>query len=89
MNDTRGIDPDLLSPTGANDLVPWNNPPTSRPESSPDEMQGANFDDMKKPTKSVVDKDFTWGRISLGSFDDTVQWDDVKLYGQTVKPPVE
>jgi hypothetical protein len=24
--DTLGINPDLSSPTGANDLVPWNNP---------------------------------------------------------------
>jgi len=44
------------------------------------------FDDMKKPAKTAVDKDFTWGRIGLGSFDDTVQWDDVKLYGEKVKP---
>jgi len=45
------------------------------------------FDDMEKPAKSAVDKDFAWGRIGLGSFGDTVQWDDVKLYGQKVKPP--
>jgi len=47
------------------------------------------FDDMEKPAKSAVDKDFAWGRIGLGSFDDTVQWDDVKLYGQKVEPPVK
>ncbi len=35
LDDTRGISPDLLSPTGANDLVPWNNPPASRPDKQP------------------------------------------------------
>ncbi len=45
------------------------------------------FDDMKKPAKTAVDKDFAWGRIGLGCFGETVQWDDVKLYGRKVKPP--
>ncbi len=47
------------------------------------------FDDMKKPAKTAIDHDFTWGRIGLGCFGETVQWDDVKLYGQVVKPPTE
>lgn len=47
------------------------------------------FDDMREPAKTAIDTDFTWGRIGLGSFGDTVQWDDVKLYGQKVKPPTE
>ncbi len=47
------------------------------------------FDDMEKPAKTAVDKDFAWGRIGLGCFGETVQWDDVKLYGQKVKPPTE
>ncbi len=45
------------------------------------------FDDMKKPAKTAVDKDFSWGRIGLGSFDDTNQWDDVKLFARKIKPP--
>jgi len=47
------------------------------------------FDDMQKPAKTALDKDFTWGRIGLGSFGDTAQWDDVKLYARKVKPPSE
>ncbi len=43
------------------------------------------FDDMKKPAKTAVDKDVGWGRIGWGSCGDTVQWDDVRLYGQNVK----
>ncbi len=47
------------------------------------------FDDMREPAKTAVDKDFAWGRIGLGSFGDTDQWDDVKLYGEKVEPPAE
>ena len=47
------------------------------------------FDDMTKPAKTAVDKDFVWGRIGLGCFGETVQWDDVKLYGRKVKPPAK
>jgi len=47
------------------------------------------FDDMQQPAKTAVDKDFTWGKIGLGSFGDTAQWDDVKLYGRKVEPPDE
>jgi len=47
------------------------------------------FDDMEKPAKTAVDKDFAWGRIGLGSFGDTVQWDDVKLYAHKVEPPAK
>jgi len=45
------------------------------------------FDDMKTRAKTAVDKDFAWGRIGLGCFGETVQWDDVKLYGRKVEPP--
>jgi hypothetical protein len=39
------------------------------------------FDDMKSPVMTASDKNFTSGRIGLGTFDDTGDWDDVKLYG--------
>jgi hypothetical protein len=42
------------------------------------------FDDMKTPVMTAVDKKFTWGRVGLGSFDDTGNWDDVKLRGVKV-----
>jgi hypothetical protein len=40
------------------------------------------FDDMKTPVMTATDKTFTAGQIGLGTFDDTSQWDEVKLYGQ-------
>jgi sugar lactone lactonase YvrE len=43
------------------------------------------FDDMKTPVMMATDKTFTWGRVGLGSFDDTGNWDDVKLYGVRVE----
>jgi len=43
------------------------------------------FDDMATPILTAVDKTFTHGRVGIGSFDDTGNWDDVKLYG--VKAP--
>ena len=39
------------------------------------------FDDMQTPVMTAVDKTFAAGRIGLGTFDDTGDWDDVKLYG--------
>lgn len=43
------------------------------------------FDDMKKPMMAAHDKTFDWGRIGLGSFDDTGMWDNVELRGIKVK----
>lgn len=45
------------------------------------------FDDMTKPVMTAKDKTFTWGRIGLGSFDDTADFDDLRLYGKTVDNP--
>ena len=45
------------------------------------------FDDPKKPVMRAVDKTFRWGRIGVGSFDDTGEFADVRLYGRKVKPP--
>jgi hypothetical protein len=39
------------------------------------------FDDMKTPIMTATDKTFTWGRVGLGSFDDSGNWADVQLYG--------
>ncbi len=39
------------------------------------------FDDMTKPVQTATDKTFTWGQVGVGSFDDTADWMDVKLYG--------
>lgn len=45
------------------------------------------FDDMKQPVMTATDKTFTAGRVGVGSFDDTGNFDDVRLYGKLVKPP--
>ena len=42
------------------------------------------FDDMKKPAMVAKDKTFGPGRIGIGSFDDHVDFDDIKLYGKKV-----
>ena len=43
------------------------------------------FDNMKTPVMTAVDKTFTWGKVGLGSFDDTGNWDNFRLYGTKVK----
>jgi len=45
------------------------------------------FDDMDKPAMTASDKTFTWGQVGIGSFDDTADWDDVKLRGVKVDKP--
>ena len=44
------------------------------------------FDDMTKPVMTATNKRFTWGRVGVGSFDDTSDWDDFKLRGKKVSP---
>lgn len=45
------------------------------------------FDDMETPAMTAVDKTFTWGQVGIGSFDDTGNFDDVRLYGVKVTRP--
>jgi len=40
------------------------------------------FDDGPEPIMTAVDHRFEWGRVGVGSFDDTGQFDDVKLWGE-------
>ncbi len=47
------------------------------------------FDDMKKPVMTATDKTFAWGRLGLGSFDDTGNFDDVRVWAIKVKPPAK
>lgn len=44
------------------------------------------FDDMKTPVMEATDKTFTWGRVGVGSFDDTGEWDDVTVRGVKATP---
>jgi hypothetical protein len=39
------------------------------------------FDDMKTPIMTATDRTFTWGRVGLGSFDDTGNWAHFELRG--------
>lgn len=43
------------------------------------------FDDMKTPVMEAEDKNFAWGRVGIGTFDDTGNWDDVVLKGVKVE----
>ena len=43
------------------------------------------FDDMNKPVMRASNKRFTWGRVGVGSFDDTGDWDDFTLRGEKVE----
>ena len=42
------------------------------------------FDDLDEPIMTATDKNFLWGQVGVGSFDDTSDWDDLVL-GGTVK----
>ncbi len=39
------------------------------------------FDDRPEPIMTAVDDTFKWGRLGVGSFDDTGQFDDIRLWG--------
>ncbi len=43
------------------------------------------FDDMDKPVMTTVDKHFSSGTIGLGSFDDEGHYDNVKIWGKSLK----
>lgn len=40
------------------------------------------FDDMQKPIMKTTDKTFTTGQIGIGSFDDTGDFDAIRLWGR-------
>ena len=43
------------------------------------------FDDMTKPVMTAKDETFKWGRIGVGTFDDTSDWDDIVVRGVKVE----
>lgn len=43
------------------------------------------FDDMETPTHVAHNKEFTWGRIGIGTFDDMGLWDDIELRGVKIE----
>ena len=44
---------------------------------------------MEKPIETAHDKTFTWGRIGMGTFDDTADFAEVKLWGKKAESPGE
>jgi hypothetical protein len=42
-----------------------------------------DFDDMDRPAMTAVDTAFRRGRVGLGSFDNTGNWDDFTLQGES------
>ncbi len=40
------------------------------------------FDNAEKPIMTAVDHNFTWGKIGVGSFDDTGQFDEIRVWGR-------
>ena len=36
---------------------------------------------MNQPVMTAKDNRFSWGRVGIGSFDDTSDWDDLELRG--------
>jgi hypothetical protein len=43
------------------------------------------YDDMTKPVMTAKDETFKWGRIGVGTFDDTSDWDDIVVRGTKVE----
>jgi hypothetical protein len=43
------------------------------------------FDDMNEPVMTATNKNFLWGQVGVGTFDDTGDWADVKVYGVKAK----
>ncbi len=47
------------------------------------------FDDLEKPVMTATNKTFMWGRLGVGSFDDTGNFDNVRICGTVAKPPAK
>jgi len=40
------------------------------------------FDNRAEPNMTAVNHNFKWGKVGVGSFDDTGQFDDIRLWGR-------
>ncbi|WP_169976439.1 hypothetical protein [Tautonia rosea] len=47
------------------------------------------FDDMERPIMTTVDQTFGAGRIGVGSFDDSGQFRNIRIWGQKAGQPAE
>ena len=72
----------ITSTTGTNWDDNWHNVKVVRKLS--DGTIEIYFDDMTKPVMTARDETFKWGRIGVGTFDDTSDWDDIVVRGVKV-----
>jgi hypothetical protein len=79
VNDAPRIKISLTSTTGTNWTDDWHNVKVVRKVA--DGTIAIYFDDMEKPVMTAKDDTFKWGRIGVGTFDDTSDWDDVVVRG--------
>jgi hypothetical protein len=40
---------------------------------------------MNEPVMTATNKNFLWGQVGVGTFDDTGDWTDVKIFGVKAK----
>jgi hypothetical protein len=82
VNDAPRTKISLTSTTGTNWTDNWHTVKVIRKPS--DGTIEIYFDDMQKPVMTAKDKTFGSGRIGVGTFDDTCQWDDIVVRGTKV-----
>jgi hypothetical protein len=83
VNDAPRTKISLTSTTGTNWQERWHDVKIVR-----DVKEGTIqvfFDDMEKPVMTAKDKTFAWGRIGVGTFDDTADIDNLELRGVKVE----
>jgi len=73
----------ITSTTGTNWTDNWHNVKVVRKPS--DGTIEIYFDDMAKPVMTAKDKTFGPGRIGVGTFDDTADYDDIVVRGEKIK----
>lgn len=73
----------LKTTAGVNWTDGWHQVKLTRNASSGD--IAVYFDDMNTPIMTANDKTFPEGLVGVGNFDDTGNWDDIKLYGTAAK----
>jgi hypothetical protein len=70
----------ITSTAGTNWTDNWHNVKVVRKPS--DGTIEIYFDDMTKPVMTAKDKTFGPGRIGIGTFDDTADYDDIVIRGE-------
>jgi hypothetical protein len=79
VNDAPRTKISLTSTSGTNWTDDWHTVKVARKVA--DGTIAIYFDDMEKPVMTAKDDTFKWGRIGVGTFDDTSDWDDVVVRG--------